>query len=185
MARYLEYLKWCIKMCDVVAALTIASTALGAYGQIQAGKAEAAASNYNAKVSEMNASISEKRAKDAILRGQEEEQQQRQKTAQIIGQQRAAMAANGVDLSFGSPLDTLVDTAYMGELDALTIRKNAAREDYDYRVQAANGTANANLSRMNAKSSLTGGYLGAAGTVLTGVSGAFKDYRQPRIGAFR
>ena len=46
------------------------------------------------------------------------------------------MAANGVDLSSGSPLDILGDTAMYGELDALTIRSNAEREAYGYRVQS-------------------------------------------------
>lgn len=170
-------------MCDLAMVLTLGSTLLAGAGQVQSANAQAAASNYNAQVSEMNATLADRRARDAIERGQIEEQQKRQEVAQLQGRQRAAMAANGVDLTFGSPLDTLVDTAVLGELDALTIRRNSAREAYDYNVQGVNGRADATLNRMNAKAAKTGGYLAAAGTVLGGAGKAYGDYRTSKIGS--
>ncbi|MHB0785574.1 virion core protein, T7 gp14 family [Bradyrhizobium sp. 5.13L] len=140
---------------------------------MQAGQAAAASGQYSAAVSEMNATLADRRAKDAIERGQIAEQRKRQEVAAIVGKQRAAMSANGVDLTFGSPLDTLIDTATMGEIDALTIRTNANREAYDYRVQAANGRANATLQRSQADSAEMGGYLKAAGTILGGGGQAY------------
>ncbi|TIW56677.1 MAG: hypothetical protein E5V54_11190 [Mesorhizobium sp.] len=170
-------------MCDLSTILTLGSTLLGAAGAVQSAQATASANNYNAKVQDMNARLSERRAKDAIDRGQLEEQKKRQQASQIEGQQRAAMAANGVDLTFGSPLDTLVDTATMGELDALTIRTNATREAYDYKVDAVNKRAGANMSRMAASSASTGGYLDALGTVLGGAGKAYGQYKQSTIGS--
>lgn len=170
-------------MCDLMMALTIGSTLLGAAGQIQQGNAAASAAKYNAQVAEMNATLSDRKAKDALERGKIEEQNKRQEIAQLKGRQQASMAANGVDLSFGSPLDTIVDTAVLGELDALTVRRNANREAYDYEVQAVNGRADATLSRMNAKAAKTGGYLGAVGTVLGGAGKAYGDYRTSKIGS--
>ena len=170
-------------MCELMTILTVASTVVGAAGAIQQGNAAAAAANYNAKVAEMNATMSDRRAKDAIERGAKDEQQKRQEIAQLKGRQKAAMAANGVDLTFGSPLDTIVDTAVLGELDALTVRRNAAREAYDYDVQAVNGRADATLSRMNAKAAKTGGYLSAAGTVLGGAGKAYSGYKSSTVGA--
>jgi len=164
-------------MCDLTLALTLGSTLLGAAGQMQQANATAAASNYNAQVQEMNAQISERRAKDAIERGALEEQRKRQEVAQIQGRQQVAMAANGVDLGFGSPLDTLVDTAVLGELDALTIRSNTYREAYDQRVQAANQRAGAQLSLAEGKAAKTGGWLGAAGTILTGAGKGYSSYK--------
>ena len=166
-------------------AATIGSTLLGAAGAIQSGQAASAASKYNAQVQEMNATLADRRARDAITRGQAEEQRKRTEVSRIMGAQKAAMAANGVDVGFGSPLDTLVDTATLGELDALTIRSNAYREAYDYKVDAVNKRAGANLSRMEAKSSSTGGYLDAAGTVLTGVGKAYGQYRSSQIGSIQ
>lgn len=161
-------------MCDLVTVMMIGSTVMGGVSAIQQGNAAAASANYNAQVADMNAKVSDQNARDAIERGKIEEQQKRQEIAMLTGRQKAAMAANGVDISFGSPLDTLVDTAMLGELDALTIRSNAAREAYGYNVQAVNGRADATLSRANAKSSKKGGYLSAFGTVLGGAGDVLK-----------
>jgi hypothetical protein len=185
-------------MCSLTMALTIGSTLLGAVGQVVAAEgqarqmeAQAKAADYNAQVVEMNATLSDRRAKDALERGAKEEQRKRLEVQRILGSQQAAMAANGVDITFGSPLDTLTDTAMLGEIDALTIRTNANRESYDRRVDAVNQRAGATLDRMEAQSAREGagytrtaGYLGAFGTVLTGAGKAFQGYRQSTIGAF-
>jgi len=162
-------------MCDLGIALTLGSTLLGAAGTIQQSKATAKASNYNAQVAEMNAKIADKQATDAIERGKQEEQQKRQQTAQLEGRQRAAMAANGLDLSFCSPLDTIVDTAKLGEIDALNIRTNTYREAYGYKVQGTNQRANATLDRMRADAATKGGYLESVGTVLGGAGKAYSS----------
>lgn len=165
-------------MCELTTMLMLGSTVMGAAGAIQQGRAEQASANYNAKVMDMNAKIAERQARDAIERGQMEEQQQRMKTSQIIGQQRAAMAANGVDLGYGSPLDTLVDTATMGELDALTIRANTYREERDIRQQGLNSTAQASALRAGGANAARGGFMGAFGTVLGGGARAYSNYQQ-------
>ena len=170
-------------MCDITLALTLAATAIGAVGQVQQAQATAASNKYNAQVQEMNATLADRRAKDAIERGADEEQKKRQQIAAIQGQQRAGMAANGVDLTFGSPLDTIVDTAVLGELDALTIRSNAYRESYDYQVQGVNARAGATMSNMTADAAQTAGWLNAAGTVLGGAGKAYGQYKTPKIGA--
>lgn len=168
-------------MCDISMILTLGSTLLGAAGQIQQGQAANASAKYNAQVQEMNANLADRRARDAIERGAAEEQRKRQEVARIKGAQIAGMAANGVDITFGSPLDTIVDTATLGELDALTIRSNTYREAYDYKVDAVNKRAGANLTRMEGKNAKTGSYLAAAGTVLTGAGKAYKDYKSPLV----
>lgn len=155
-------------MCDPVTGLMVASTLLSAAGAVQQGNAAAAAGKYNNQIAQMNAQISEKRAKDALERGRIEEQKKRAEVAKVAGAQQAAMAANGVDLTFGSPLDTIVDTAVLGELDALTIRSNAYREEYDYKVQAMNQRAQGQLELMKGKSAQTAGYISAGSTILGG-----------------
>lgn len=170
-------------MCELATILTIGSTVLGAAGAVQQGMAAQQSAKYNAQVADMNAQLSDRRAKDALERGKLDEQKSRQKAAQIKGQQVAAMAANGVDLNFGSPLDTLVDTAVMGELDALTIRSNTYRESYDYQVDATNKRASAALSRAQGKNALTAGYLNAGGTLLTGGAKAYQNYQTSKIGS--
>ncbi|MSX01586.1 MAG: hypothetical protein F2813_00320 [Actinobacteria bacterium] len=161
---------------ELLLAATLASTVIGGVATISQADASAKSSRYNAEVSMMNATLSERRAKDAEERGRREEQAKRLEVADLQGRQRAAMSANGVDLSFGSAFDTLVDTQFLGEMDALTIRRNSATEAYDHRVAAASGRADASLARSNADSALTGGYLSAASTVLGGATSGYKDY---------
>lgn len=168
-------------MCDITLALAAASTVIGGIGQFQQGQAAASAAEYNAKIGEMNATLSERKAKDALERGQREEQRKRMEVARLKGRQKATFAASGVDVAFGSPLDTLVDTAVLGELDALTIRSNAAREAYDFEVDAVNQRAGSALQRSRAGAARTGSFLQAGGTVLGGASDAYGDYRE-RVG---
>lgn len=170
-------------MCDISMMLTLGSTLLGAVGSVAQGQAAMKAAKYNNQVAQMNAKISENRAKDAIERGANEEQKKRQQVQQILGQQQAGMAANGVDITFGSPLDTIVDTAVLGEMDALTIRSNTYREAYDHKVQAANQRAGGQLALMEGRAAKTAGYLDGIGTVLGGVGKAYQGYQSSRIGA--
>lgn len=167
-------------MCELTTIFAIGSTLLGAAGAIQQGQAAADAAEYNAKVGEMNAKLSERRARDAIERGAAEEQRKRMEVQKIMGDQRVAAAANGVDLSFGSPLDTIMDTAMLGELDALTIRSNTYREAHDRKVDAANQRAGAELNRMEGRAAKTAGYLSAAGTILGGAGKAFGNWQETR-----
>ncbi len=164
-------------MCDITLALMAAGTALAAGGQITQAKSAKAAGDYNAKVGEMNAVLAERRARDALERGKIDEQRKRAEVGAIRGQQIAALSANGVDASFGSPLSTIIDTATLGEIDALTIRANSYREEREHLLDAANKRAGSALSKMEGKSALKAGYLSAAGTVLTGASKGYSHYK--------
>jgi len=164
-------------MCDLSIMFTVGSSLLGAMGQIQQGQAANQAARYNAQVAQMNAQLAEERARDALERGREEEQKHRRQTAQTIGKQQVAMAANGLDLSFGSPLDLIVDTAVMGELDALTIKKNAYREERDHRQQANNYRAEAGMQLAAGKNAKRQSIFAAGGTLLGGFGDAYKGYK--------
>ncbi|XAI96405.1 hypothetical protein [Microcystis phage Mel-JY33] len=162
-------------MCTV-GLLMAGSIATSVVGGIQASNAEAAASMYSAQVNEQNAKFAERRARDALMRGAEEEQRVRQEGAQLKGQQIAGMAAAGLDLGFGSPLDVLVDTATGIELDAARVRRNADLEYDDYMRQGWSYRANAGMDRASAANAKTAGRIGAIGTVLGG-AGDYYKYR--------
>lgn len=122
-------------------------SALGAYNS---AKAQKATLGYEAAVADNNAKIAEYQSKLAIEQGQIAEQNQRLKTANLYGDQRAALAANGVDLGTGSATEILATTKYMGERDALTVRDNAAREAWAFELQAQGYRADAAVDRANA-----------------------------------
>lgn len=107
--------------------------AVGAYSQ---AKGQKAALNAQAQVEANNATLSEWQADDALVRGETAAVQVQQRGTQVKGAQRAAMAANGVDLSFGSAQQVLTDTDYLTAIDATQVQTNAAREAWGYQVQA-------------------------------------------------
>lgn len=128
-------------------AITLASAALsgfGAYGQAKAANAQA---DYNAAVADNNAKTATYQAEEAQRRGEEDAINQNRKTAQLRGEQRATMAARGLDLTYGTPQSLIDQTDYFGQVDANTLRDNAARESFSKRVESSNYTASASAAR--------------------------------------
>lgn len=107
--------------------------AVGAYSQ---AKNQQAALRAEAQVQQNNAVIAGWQAEDSIDRGEVAASRALVKGGQVKGAQRAAMAANGIDLGVGSAQNVLNDTDYLTAVDAATLRDNAAREAWGYRMQA-------------------------------------------------
>jgi len=166
-------------------AATAISTGAGIVGNISAGNQAQQQAAYQAGVARNNQILAERAAQDALARGKIEEGQARDKTRQLIGLQRAALAGNGVLIDTGSALNITADTAGIGELDALTIRSNAEREASGYRAQGMNYEAEAAMLRASGKSSKTDSLWQAGSTALTGLgSVATKWYDASASGAF-
>lgn len=136
-------------MCNPVAALAAGMQAGGAYNSAQAQKQSLL---YDAQVADNNATLAEWQARDAITVGNLKEQSVRMQMAGVKGSQRAAMAANGIDLTQGTAVDVLTSTDYMGERDALTVRNDALRSAWGYRTQGVGYQDNARMSRTGANS---------------------------------
>ena len=119
-----------------------------------------------------NAAYLNRAANDARYRGVVDADTQRVQTQNLIGTQRAAMASNGGVVGEGSNAIIEQDTAQYGELDAMIISNNAAREAYGYEVQASSNLSNASTLKKNAKtgmmSSLLGGVVGGLGSAYSG-----------------
>lgn len=157
--------------------------AVGARGAYAKSKADKAAYGYQADVMDTNATIEHEASKDALRRGQTSVVNSELKTRQLKGEQTARMAANGVDLSTGSPLNILTDTDFMGANDATVLAMNAAKEAWGHDVRAMNDTSNAEMLRRRAGMESPGM---AAGTSLltTGGQVASRWYstRNPYLG---
>ena len=136
-----------ITMMDVVA---VAAAAASAVAAMNAAKARQNQANYQAQVAENNQKIAQHQAIDALTRGSEKERNQRLKVEGFKGKQRSILAASGFDANTDDALDILADTAAIGEVDALTVRNNAEREAYQYRVAASSSGAQAGLFGMQA-----------------------------------
>jgi len=138
----------------VVPAVAVVSTVIQAVQTKKAGNAAAKAGlqeqearNAAGRLFDWNAGVAELQARDAEARGVIDEARFRQQISKFIGTQRTVQAASGTDVNYGSNVDVQADTAYLGELDALTIRTNAAREAWGYRVEGVDMKARAEISR--------------------------------------
>ena len=141
--------------------MTAASTAYSGISQANAEK-------FRGKVAARNADMDRQSAQDALERGRIEEQQQYRRNAQRLGAQRAAMAANGIEVGFGSAADVQEDTALIGWQDARTIRENANREAHGFSINAWNNDAQASVSKSAAKGMMIGTAMDVGSTLLDG-----------------
>lgn len=151
------------------AVVGIASTAIGVVSSIQQGKAQEAQYEYQAQVQRDNERIANQNATMERQAGIEEARRQRIKTLQMVGAQKSALAANGVDIGVGTSLDTIEDTAMMGELDALMIEKEAETRARNFDIQANNFSNEANLSMYSARNARSAGTLNALSSAANGI----------------
>lgn len=109
---------------------------MSAYGAYQQGEAAKDAASYNAKVAEIQ-------RQDALDRGQGDQEALGRKIGGLRGQQTANMAANGLDLTSGTPAAVLAQTDYYGLEDQRTVANNTAREaaGFGYRGDMARATS--------------------------------------------
>lgn len=137
-----------------MAVIPLAIAAVGALSSSQASSKQAAATQQSEEIQAQtqanNATIANWDASDAITRGQQQAQQSQQNTASLASTQRATMAANGLDLTQGTPANILASTKYQGQLDTNTIQANAARQAWGYANQANNATTNSQLLNFGA-----------------------------------
>lgn len=121
---------------------------VGAYYAAQGQKKALGA---QANMAETNARLADLNAQQAELTGQREVQSQRLKTAQIKGAQKAAVAANGLDLGSETAQAIQISTDLLGEVDANTIEANAINAAFGYKTQAVNLRNDALINRATAR----------------------------------
>jgi hypothetical protein len=92
--------------------------------------------DYKRQQLEFSRQMADAQAADAITRGDRAAAEERTKTKGLIGSQRVALAAQGLNIEGGSALDVQLDTAAQSAAAELTIKNNAWREAFGYRAQA-------------------------------------------------
>jgi len=159
-------------MCEPTT-IAMAAMAVGggvsAFSAIQQGKtAQQVANN--------NATMAEYAAQDAQKRGEEDAMAVQRKAAALKSSQRVGLAANGLDLSYGTAADLQDQTDFFAQSDAATARTNASREAWRLRSGGEQDRAAGAAARSNANLQAAGTLLSTAGSV------AGKSYT-PKTGA--
>lgn len=154
----------------IAMAASVIGTGLSAVGQLSQGAAQSASANYQAQVARVNQQIQEQNAAYERQKGDVEAQSQDMKNKAQMGALSAAQGASGFDMNSGSSLDTRQSARELGRLDTLTVRNNAERKAHEFDIAAMNQGAQANLYSAQAKTSQMAGYLGAASSLIGGIS---------------
>ena len=155
-------------MCPPV--LAIAAAAVTATGQVLNGIGQAQQYRHQAEVDDQNERLANDQARDSIDNTNLEAQRRYRQLAATQGQQQAAMAANGVDLNFGSPAAVQRDTAMIGAEDIGQIYKGGYQRTRGYDIDGWNYRSQAAANRAKASGALTQGILSGLGSALGSAS---------------
>lgn len=141
--------------------VSAAGALMSASNQIQAGKAQQQAADYNAQVAEADAlALKNKFGYEETL--------SRERAQKVLGAQRAAYGASGVAIDEGTPLDVMRSQVYESERDALNIRYQGAAEVAkrlnEAKLARYGGDVAVSTSRSNAASTIiqSAGRIGSA-----------------------
>lgn len=156
-------------MCDP-GTLTLISAGVAAAGAGYSALAANAQAKGAARQAEANAKEASASAADALERGNVDQMRHYREVSQRMGAQRAALAANGLDINFGSAADLVGDTAMIGEEDASTLAENTNRDVRGFLIQGANYTAEAKSQRAAGKAALVKGAFDIGSTILGGAT---------------
>lgn len=154
-------------MCDPVTLMAI-GTGVSVLGTVQQASAASANAKFQQQVALDNAARTTEQMRDAAERGADEEQRVMAEGSRVVANTRGALAANNMDLTFGSPLDTILETSVEVERDAYRVRRNTEREVRDLEVRRANFRNNASASAAEASNASSAGFIAGVGTALSG-----------------
>ena len=149
-----------------------ATSLIGSFMEADARSDEIEAQNkaneYNAQTLESNAKLSEKYAKQTVADASAGIATIKRKTAEIRSSQAAGYASSGVVTTSGSAAAVSAGSQYIGDVDAMTYRRNAVKESEKYLDQASQYRQQAKLTRMGYRDPDSG----TAPILLSGITSA-------------
>lgn len=172
-------------MCNATASLAgqafgVGSSTVGAFA---GAKAQQASLRSQARIAEINATLADAAARGELMASERQQNQIKLKGAQLKASQRAATAANGIDIGVGTPVDIATSTDYVTEVDSNTAAANGIQAAWGRRIQAGNYRREATSARASAAGISPG--MAAATTLITGASQVAQSwYSLNKVGAF-
>lgn len=139
-------------------------------GQLQQGMAAKAQAGYDAKTAKINAGLEIEAAHDSIRQGEDETRDFWRDVSATKGQQVASMAANGVDVSYGSAARLQDDTTMVSRERAQSLGNNIQQRTRGHYINAQNYVAEAKAARSRGKAAMQGAIFGAAASALGAAS---------------
>lgn len=141
----------------------LAASTVGSYYSARFQKNQLA---FDASMADINARIAELGARSALDQGQRQIGALTMQAGNLKSRQRAALAANGVDLGEGNAAEIQASTDIMSEMDKNTLESNAVRTAWGYRTQGVNDQNQAIMDRAAADG--VSPFASATSSLLTG-----------------
>lgn len=168
-------------LADIGLGTSLLGGVTGAVGAYTQGKAAAASAKYNAAVASDNALQAKSNSVLAAQSGEAQAGIQEQKTRANVGSILANQGASNIDVNSGSNVDVRSSASELGELNALTVKSNAAREAYGYQVQGVGFQNQGALDKAEASNDTSAGTINAASTFLGGAGSAAGNYAKYQL----
>lgn len=162
-------------MCLPAAALPAMAIAAGVIqgaGSLYSGMAANAQGKYESELAERNAAMEVEAAHESVLAGRDERTAFWRKVSQVKGQQIAAMAANGIDVGYGTADLIQQDTQMLANEDAKNLYRNIDERTRGHHINAMNFVSESKAARQRGKAALVGSVFSAASSVLGGAQQA-------------
>lgn len=157
-------------MCLPVAPLMLAAGAMQAVGSVVQGVQARGQAKYESAVNRNNAQLAREQATESIEAGKKESRDYWRDLAQTKGKQVAAMAANGIDVGFGSAQRVQDDTKMLSREDADALYKNQANRTRGFAINAYNYEQEAKAAKARGKTAFVNGLIGGATSLIGGAA---------------
>lgn len=156
---------------------------LGLGSSLYSGQTQAQAIQFDNAIkkqqTEFNQKLAEIQAEDIIFQGEKDIKYIKKQAKQFVGEQRAALAGQGIEVDTGTARILQEDTYRQAELDAITRKTNAWREAWGVKFDAfATGQAasfRSIASEQTARQSIISGGLQGLQYGLQGYQGYLKN----------
>lgn len=156
-------------MCDP-ATMTLISFMPSLYGTaistIQATKQ----ATYQARLMDRNAQLANESARTEQENTRTEALRRYRELGALRGQQRAALAANGIDVDFGNAGLVQADAEMIGREDVNNIYRQGYQRSRGFEIEASNYRANAQAARQERTAAIISGIADIGGSVLGSTS---------------
>lgn len=154
-------------MC-LPAALPIIAGVVSAAGTLYQGYSAMQQGKFEAGVAKQNAAMEREAAAESIRTGQVERRDFGRKVGAVKGQQIAAMAANGIDVGYGTAARIQDDTAMLASEDAENLYRNQNERTKGFIINSWNERMRAKAAKSQGTAAMVGSVFGAASSLLGG-----------------
>lgn len=147
------------------------------FGASKEAEAQKAQAMFQARQMRLNAAMAEFDARDAIKRGDLGANMARRKGAQIRSAQRAAMAAQGIEVDTGTAQAVVEDTEAAMIEDVVMIKNNAMREAFGLREQSIQMRQQADWTQRAGVAAANNTLLSGGARAISGAASLYNDYQ--------